>query len=336
MQAKPYNAGIRGIGYYVPERIMTNAELAKLVDTSDEWIRTRTGIAERHIAGEGEAVTDLALRASERALADAGVSAEDIDLIIFATLTPDRIIPSAACTLQDALGAKRAAAFDLSAACSGFVYGLSVASAFIQQGVYQNVLVIGAEVLSRFVDWEDRTTCVLFGDGAGAAVVGRVPEGEGFLAFDLGSDGSGGDALDIPAGGSRLPVTGEVLAEHKQFIHMDGKAVFRFAVKVLGQTVEESLKKCDLAPSAIDWLVPHQANQRIIDSAATRLGTPPEKVVINIERYGNMSAASIPVALAESYEAGKFRRGDVIALAGFGAGLTWGSCIMKWSKEDKS
>ncbi len=336
MQVKTYNAGICGIGYYVPERIMTNADLAELVNTSDEWIRTRTGIAQRHIAGEGEAVTDLALQAAKRALADAKVEAEDIDLVVFATLTPDRIIPSAASTLQAALGAKHAAAFDLSAACSGFVYGLSVASAFVQQGIYEHVLVVGGEVLSRFVDWEDRTTCVLFGDGAGAALVGRVPEGEGFLAFDLGSDGSGGDALDIPAGGSRLPVTEQVLAAHQQFIHMDGKAVFRFAVKVLGQTVEDSLKKCGLPPEAIDWLVPHQANQRIIDSAATRLGTPAEKVVINIERYGNMSAASIPVALAEAYEAGKFRRGDVIALAGFGAGLTWGSCIMKWSKEDKS
>lgn len=331
-----YKAGILGTGFYVPENILTNEELAGRMDTSDEWIRTRTGIRQRRIAPKDMATSDLAVRAGKRALCDAGIAPEDIDLVICATLTPDTIIPATACRVADALGTEHAAAFDLSAACSGFVYGTSVASAFVEQGIYKHVLVIGAETLSRVIDWEDRTTCVLFGDGAGAAVIGVVEEGYGFLGFDLGSDGAGGDALIIPASGSKMPLTPKNIAERQQYVKMDGKAVFRFAVKVLGKTVETSLKKASLAPDAVDYLVPHQANIRIIDSARHRLGIPEKKVIINIQKYGNMSAASIPVALAEAAQQGTFKKGDIVALSGFGAGLTWGSCILKWFKEDKS
>lgn len=331
-----YKAGILGTGFYVPENILTNEELAGRMDTSDEWIRTRTGIRQRRIAPKDMATSDLAVRAGKRALRDAGIAPEDIDLVICATLTPDTIIPATACRVADALGTEHAAAFDLSAACSGFVYGTSVASAFVEQGIYKHVLVIGAETLSRVIDWEDRTTCVLFGDGAGAAVIGAVEEGYGFLGFDLGSDGAGGDALIIPASGSKMPLTPKNITERQQYVKMDGKAVFRFAVKVLGKTVETSLKKASLAPDAVDYLVPHQANIRIIDSARHRLGISEKKVIINIQKYGNMSAASIPVALAEAAQQGTFKKGDIVALSGFGAGLTWGSCILKWFKEDKS
>lgn len=327
-------AGILGTGWHVPEGKVTNADLEQMVDTNDAWIRERTGIAERRRAAEGQPVSDLAERAARMALGDAGVAAEDLDLIIVATLTGDRIIPSTACVLQDRLGAHHAAAFDLAAACSGFVYASAVACQFIESGVYRHVLVIGAETLSKVVDWTDRNTCILFGDGAGAAVYGVVEDGLGVLAFDLGSDGSGGDALDIPAGGSARPMTEERLRAHEQFVHMDGKAVFRFAVKVMGKTVETALARCGLSPDDIDYLVPHQANIRILDAAAKRLHLQKEKVVVNIEHYGNMSAASIPVALAEAAHAHRFKKGDTIALSGFGAGLTWASCIMKWAKED--
>lgn len=334
MTQKRTSAGILGTGWCIPEKTVTNFDLEKMVDTSDAWIVERTGIRERHVAAEGQPVSDLAERAARMALEDAGVAAEDLDLIIVATLTSDRIIPSTACILQDRLGAKKAAAFDLSAACSGFAYGAAVASQFIAGGVYRHVLVIGAETLSKVVDWTDRNTCILFGDGAGAAVFGPVEDGYGLLGFDLGSDGSGGDVLDIPASGSLHPVTKEALEAHQQYIHMDGKAVFRFAVKIMGHTVEEALKKSNHTKEELDWLVPHQANIRIIDSAAKRLELPMEKVIINIEKYGNMSAASIPVALAEAAHAHRFKKGDLIALAGFGAGLTWASCIVKWAKED--
>lgn len=330
------NAGILGTGWYVPEERVTNLDLERMVDTNDAWIRERTGICERRRAAADQPVSDLAERAARMALEDAHVAAEDIDLIIVATLTGDQIIPSTACVLQDRLGARRAAAFDLSAACSGFVYASAIACQFIETGVYQHVLVIGAETLSKVVDWTDRNTCILFGDGAGAAVYGRVETGLGALAFDLGSDGSGASALEIPAGGSLHPMTEELLRAGGQYVHMDGKAVFRFAVKIMGETVEASLSRCGMTKEDIDCLVPHQANIRILDAAAKRLRLPKEKVVVNIERYGNMSAASIPVALAEAAHAGRFQKGDTIALSGFGAGLTWASCIMKWAKEDNS
>lgn len=332
MTAKLCNAGILGTGFYVPEKIMTNADLEKIVETSDEWIVERTGIKERRIAEDNQPMSDLALRAAKDALADAGVAAEDLDLIIVATLTSDRIIPSTACMIQNLLGAKHAAAFDLSAACSGFAYAASVAAQFIETGAYKKALVIGAETLSKYINWEDRNTCVLFGDGAGAAVLGQVEEGYGILSFDLGSDGSGGDAIQIPSSGSLMPVSKESIDQKLNLIHMNGRDVFKFAVKAMGKTVKNSLAKIDMPQEKIDWLVPHQANIRIIESAAKRLSMPMDKVIVNIHKYGNMSAACIPIALAEA--AKRFKKGDIIALSGFGAGLTWASCIIRWSKED--
>lgn len=334
MTAKLCNAGILGTGFYVPEKIMTNADLEKIVETSDEWIVERTGIKERRIAEENQPMSDLALRAAKAALADAGVAAEDLDLIIVATLTSDRIIPSTACMIQNLLGAKHAAAFDLSAACSGFAYAASVAAQFIETGAYKKALVIGAETLSKYINWEDRNTCVLFGDGAGAAVLGQVEEGYGILSFDLGSDGSGGDAIQIPSSGSLMPVSKESIDQKLNLIHMNGRDVFKFAVKAMGKTVKNSLAKIDMPQEKIDWLVPHQANIRIIESAAKRLSMPMDKVIVNIHKYGNMSAACIPIALAEAAAAKRFKKGDIIALSGFGAGLTWASCIIRWSKED--
>lgn len=334
MTAKLCNAGILGTGFYVPEKIMTNADLEKIVETSDEWIVERTGIKERRIAEDNQPMSDLALRAAKAALADAGVAAEDLDLIIVATLTSDRIIPSTACMIQNLLGAKHAAAFDLSAACSGFAYAASVAAQFIETGAYKKVLVIGAETLSKYINWEDRNTCVLFGDGAGAAVLGQVEEGYGILSFDLGSDGSGGDAIQIPSSGSLMPVSKESIDQKLNLIHMNGRDVFKFAVKAMGKTVKNSLAKIDMPQEKIDWLVPHQANIRIIESAAKRLSMPMDKVIVNIHKYGNMSAACIPIALAEAAAAKRFKKGDIIALSGFGAGLTWASCIIRWSKED--
>ncbi|MBQ1855055.1 MAG: ketoacyl-ACP synthase III, partial [Anaerovibrio sp.] len=275
------NAGILGTGYYLPEKILSNKDLEKIVDTSDEWITERTGIKERRIAADDEATSDLAIKAAEMALKDAKVSPEDLDLIIVATLTSDRIIPSTACMIQERLGAKKAAAFDLSAACSGFAYGLTVAAQFIQCGAYKKTLVIGAETLSKYINWEDRNTCVLFGDGAGAAVLGPVEEGYGILGFDLGSDGSGGDAIQIPSSGSLMPVSKESIDQRLNLIHMNGKEVFKFAVKAMGNTVKRSLEWAGMAKEDIDWLVPHQANIRIIQSAAKRLAMPMEKVVVN-------------------------------------------------------
>ena len=319
MTAKLCSAGILGTGFYVPEKIMTNADLEKIVETSDEWIVERTGIKERRIAEDNQPMSDLALRAAKAALADAGVAAEDLDLIIVATLTSDRIIPSTACMIQNLLGAKHAAAFDLSAACSGFAYAASVAAQFIETGAYKKALVIGAETLSKYINWEDRNTCVLFGDGAGAAVLGQVEKGYGILSFDLGSDGSGGDAIQIPSSGSLMPVSKESIDQKLNLIHMNGRDVFKFAVKAMGKTVKNSLAKIDMPQEKIDWLVPHQANIRIIESAAKRLSMPMDKVIVNIHKYGNMSAACIPIALAEAAAAKRFKKGDIIALSGFGA-----------------
>ena len=329
-----YAVGFLGTGYYLPEKVLTNADLEKIVETSDEWITERTGIKERRLAEDDVPMSTLAQKAAERALENAGVKAEELDLIIVATLTSDRIIPSTACMLQTRLGATHAAAFDLSAACSGFVYAAMTESQFIKTGVYNKALVVGAETLSKYSNWEDRNTCVLFGDGAGAAVLGQVEDGYGILSFDLGSDGSGGDAIQIPSSGSLMPVSKESIDKRLNLIHMDGRETFKFAVKAMGRTVETSLKKIDMPKEQIDWLVPHQANIRIIQSAAKRLSMPMEKVVVNIHKYGNMSAACIPIALAEAAAEKRFKKGDIVALSGFGAGLTWASCIMRWSKED--
>jgi len=324
------SVGIIGTGKYVPERVLTNAELEQMVETNDEWIVTRTGIRERRIVAPDQATSDLALRASQEALRAAGLTAEDIDLIIVATITPDMFFPSTACLLQDKLGAKKAAAFDLSAACSGFIYSLATASSMIATGMYKHALVVGAECLSRITDYTDRNTCILFGDGAGAVVLGPVEEGRGFKSFELGADGSGGELLCISGGGSRLPATAASVDEKKHFIHMAGNDVFKFAVRIMGSAAEEALRKAGIEKSDIDLLVPHQANIRIINSAINRLDLPEDKCMVNLDKYGNMSAASIPVALAEAVEQGRVNKGDTIVLVGFGGGLTWGASVLNW------
>lgn len=324
--------GIIGLGSYVPQRIMTNKDLEQTMDTSDEWIVERTGIRERRVAAEYEATSDLATRAAQKALEDANVTAAEIDLIIVATGTSDMAFPATACLVQDNLKAINAAAFDISAACSGFIYALVTGSQFIKTGIYRKVLVIGAETLSRITNWNDRNTGMLFGDGAGAAVLGETPKGYGILGVDLGSDGSGGDLLKVPAGGSRHPATLETVVQKKHFIHMNGNEVFKFAVKIMGETTRKALANANLSADDINYLVPHQANIRIIRSAAKRLGLPIEKVVVNVDKYGNTSAASIPIALDEAVRAGKIQSGDILALTGFGGGLTWASSVIKWGK----
>lgn len=322
--------GILGTGMYVPERVLTNQELEQMVETNDEWIVTRTGIQERRIAAPGQATSDLAYEASLEALANAGLAAEELDLIIVATVTPDMAFPSTACVLQNRLGAKRAAAFDLSAACSGFIYGLANATGLIASGMYRNALVIGAECLSRITDYSDRNTCILFGDGAGAVVIGEVPEGRGFRSFELGADGSGGELLKACGGGSRHPLSQEVLDAKLQYIYMAGKEVFKFAVKIMGTAAEEALRKAEVAKSDIDLLIPHQANVRIIQSALERLELPAERCVVNLNKYGNMSAASIPIALAEAVRENRVKEGDKLLFVGFGGGLTWGASVLVW------
>lgn len=322
--------GIIGTGKYVPERILTNSDLEKIVETNDEWIVSRTGIRERHIAAPHEATSDLAYEAALKALESAGMKAEELDLIIVATVTPDSSFPSTACILQDKLGAKGAAAFDLSAACSGFVYSLATANGFIQTGMYNNALIIGADTLSRITDYTDRNTCVLFGDGAGAVIIGEVPEGRGFQSFDLGAEGSGGSLLKMEAGGSRLPASQQTIDDKKHFIYMNGREVFKFAVRVMGSATERVLTKAGLGKEDIDLFVPHQANIRIIQSAMQRLDLPEEKCVINVDRYANTSAASIPLALVEAAEEGRMKPGDTVLMVGFGGGLTWGASVLIW------
>lgn len=324
------SVGILGVGKYVPERVLTNKELEQMVDTNDEWITSRTGIKERRIASEQEAASDLAYHASKKALDQAGISAGEIDLIIVATITPDMFFPSTACILQDRLGAKKAAAFDLSAACSGFIYGLANAANFIATGIYKHALVIGVDVLSKITDYTDRNTCVLFGDGAGAAVLGPVSEGRGFKSFVLGAEGAGGDLLKVGAGGSRRPASEESVKNKEHFIHMEGRDVFKFAVRVMDTAAEEALQKAGMTTADIDLLVPHQANIRIIQYALEKLKLPEEKCMINVDRYGNMSAASIPVALAEAAEQERVKQGDTLVLVGFGGGLTWGASVITW------
>lgn len=322
--------GIIGTGKYVPERVLTNQELEKMVDTNDEWIVTRTGIRERRLASPEQASSDLAYEASVQALKNAGITAEQIDLIVVATVTPDMAFPSTACILQEKLGAKKAAAFDLSAACTGFIYGLANASNFIATGTYKYVLVVGAECLSRITDYTDRNTCILFGDGAGAVVLGAVPEGRGFKAFELGADGTGGPLLKVPGGGSRYPASAQSLEGKQHFIFMAGSEVFKFAVRIMGSAAEEALRKAGMDKSEVDLLVPHQANIRIIQSALNRLNLNEDKCMINLDKYGNVSAASIPIALAEAVEAGRVKEGDRLVLVGFGGGLTWGASVLVW------
>lgn len=322
--------GIIGTGKYAPERILTNQDLEQMVDTNDEWIVTRTGIRERRIASAEEATSDLAYNAAVKALEAAGIGAEELGLVIVATITPDMAFPSTASILQDRLGAKNAAAFDLSAACTGFIYGVSTAYNFIALGTYKYALVVGADTLSRITDYTDRNTCVLFGDAAGAAVLGPVPEGRGFRSFVLGSDGSGGDLLRLPAGGSRNPASAGTVAGKQHFIQMAGSEVFKFAVRTMGSSAEEALEKAGMTKQDVDLLIPHQANTRILQASLNRLELSEDKCMFILDRYGNVSAASIPVALAEAAESGRISEGDCVLFVGFGGGLTWGASVLIW------
>ena len=324
------SVGILGVGSYVPDTIVTNEDLKKYMDTSDEWIRERTGIRERRFASPEQATSDLATEAARKALAHAGVSAEEIDLIIVGTVSPDLLLPSTACLVQNNIGAVNAGAFDLSAACAGFIYGLIMGSQMVKTGACKKVLVIGAETLTRIVNPGDRGTGIIFADGAGAAVLGETEQGFGVLSFDMGSEGSGGNLLYLPGGGSRIPATEESVKAGLHTVKMDGSEVFKFAVRIMGKTVDTSLAKAGLSKDDIDVLIPHQANHRIIQSAAKRIGVPMDKVVMNVDRYGNTSAGSVPLALDEAVRQGKINTGDNVVLVGFGAGLTWASCIMKW------
>jgi 3-oxoacyl-[acyl-carrier-protein] synthase III len=322
---------ITGWGKYLPERVMPNSELAELVDTSDEWIQARTGIKERRIAAPEETTCSLAVNAARAALDKARVAPEDLDLVLVATCTPDYSnMPATASLVQNALGAPRAAAVDMNAVCSGFVYALATGSQFIATGAYKNVLVIGAEVFTRILDWQDRSTCVLFGDGAGAVVLQPTDQPGGLLSFVLGSDGAGACSLYVPAGGSREPASTRSVSERSHYVKMMGKDVFRFATRVLPDSVVEALDKAGLTTADIDVLIPHQANTRIIDHAVRRLDVPPESVFSNVQRYGNTSAASIPVALCEAVEEQMVKPGSTVVLSGFGAGLSWGTVVWKW------
>ena len=322
---------ISGWGKYLPERIMPNSELAELVDTSDEWIRARTGIGERRVAAPEETTCTLAVHAARAALERAQVAPEELDLVIVATCTPDYSnMPATASLVQHALGASRAGAFDLNAVCSGFLYGLATGSQFILSGAYASVLVVGAEVFTRILDWHDRSTCVLFGDGAGAVVLQPSEIPGGLLSFVLGSDGAGACSLYVPAGGSRQPTSAETVAEGGHYVKMEGRDVFRFATRVLPESVIRALEAANLTTEDIDVLIPHQANTRIIDAAVRRLKLSEQAVFSNVERYGNTSAASIPVALCEAIEAGQIQAGSTVVMSGFGAGLSWGSAVWKW------
>ncbi|MBW3111967.1 MULTISPECIES: beta-ketoacyl-ACP synthase III [Bacillaceae] len=309
------NTGIIGIGRYLPEKILTNADLEKMVDTSDEWIRTRTGIEERRIANNETNTSDMAFEAAKKAIADAEITPEEIDMILVATVTPDYPFPSVACLLQERLGAKKAAAMDISAACAGFMYGMITAKQFIDNGAYKHVLVVGVEKLSKITDWEDRNTAVLFGDAAGAAILGPVPDGKGILAFELGSDGSGAKHL-----------------YQDEKLIMNGREVFKFAVRQMGESSINVIEKAGLKKEDVDFLIPHQANIRIMEAARQRLELPVEKMSKTVNKYGNTSAASIPVSLIEDLEEGRVKDNDVVVMVGFGGGLTWGAIIMRWGK----
>jgi 3-oxoacyl-[acyl-carrier-protein] synthase III len=323
-------AQIVGWGRYIPATILTNEDLSHAVETSDEWIRSRTGICERHTAATDESAATMAVRAAERALDVANCDPADIDLIIVATATPDYVFPSTACIVQDTLSAGEAAAFDLSAGCSGFVYALSMAADSIMAGTSNTVLVIGSEVLSRVVDWSDRSTCVLFGDGAGAFVLRASSTPTGVLATVMGADGSGGALLSLNDSGYKVPLSAEARAAQLPVIRMDGNAVYRFATRTMTSISQQVVQKAGLTLDQVDLLIPHQANLRIIQSAAKSLKLPEDKVFVNLDRYGNTSAASIPIALCEAVDAGKLKSGDIVVLAAFGAGLTWASAVVRW------
>jgi 3-oxoacyl-[acyl-carrier-protein] synthase-3 len=317
---------ITGLGCRVPDRVVTNDELSQYVDTSDEWIRERTGIRERRMASKDEALSDVCLPACLDALGQAGVQGSDVDLLIVATVTPDMMFPSTAALLADRLGARDAAAYDLSAGCTGFVYALAQAYGMLAGGLAQRALVVGGDLLSRILDWDDRSTLVLFGDGAGAVVMEAVPD-QGFLGFELGADGGGGENLWLPGSGSRIFGDGE------RFVKMNGPEVFKFATRVLVRSAEAVMERCGVTIDDVDVYVPHQANVRIIDHATRKLGVPSEKVVVNVDRFGNTSSGSIPLALADAAADGRLRPGKLVLLTGMGAGLTWGSALIRWTQE---
>lgn len=321
---------ITGVGAYVPERILTNAELEKIVDTTDEWITSRTGIKERRIAADNEYTSDLATQAAVRAMQDAGVTADQIDLIIVATITPDMFFPSTACLVQAKIGACRAAAFDLEAACSGFIYGLEIAQQFIMSRTYDTVLVIGAEKLSTIIDWKDRNTCVLFGDGAGAAILQNRAQSHGLLTAVMGSDGHKSELLCMPGGGSRCPATAQSVAARLHYLRMDGRETYKNAVQAMQTAAREALRRCEVDISQIRCIIPHQANQRIIDAVADRLEAKPEQMFVNVHKFGNTSAASVGIALDEAVRTHRVQRGDLVLLVVFGAGLTWGAAVIEW------
>ena len=321
--------GIIGVGKYLPKKVLTNADLEKIVDTSDEWITTRTGIKQRRLVAKNEATSDLAIKAARQALKDAHLNPKDIELIIVATITPDMAFPSVACLLQNALSAKDAVCLDICAACAGFVYAITIAQQFIARGRYKNALVVGAEILSSITDWKDRNTCVLFGDGAGAAVLSEVKSG-GILSTYLGSDGSKADLLMIPGGGSRNPATHQTIDKRMHYIKMKGNELFKIAVTIMAEAAQVALKQAGLQCKDIDLVIPHQANKRIIMAMAKKLGLPKEKIYLNIEKYGNMSSASTATALCEAVEEGRIKKGDIVLLDAFGAGLVWGACVLKW------
>lgn len=322
--------GILGTGHFLPKRVLTNADLERMVETSDEWITTRTGIKERHLVEKGTATSEIATLAAKDALESSKLNPLDIELIIVGTITPDMQFPSTACLVQAKLGAKNAACFDVSAACSGFIYAISVAEAMIKTGQYKNALVIGAEVLSSIVDWQDRNTCVLFGDGAGAAVLTPVDEG-GILSTYLGSDGSEAGLLSLPAGGSAMPATVETVNNKQHYLKMSGNEVFKLAVKAMADAADKAAKKAGISSvDQLDLIIPHQANMRILMAVANRLKIPEQKLFLNVAKYGNMSSASTAVALDEAVKAGRIKKGDNVILVAFGAGLTWAACVIKW------
>ncbi len=330
MLRQKQKVGIAGVGFYVPEQVVTNDELAKKMDTSDEWIQSRTGIKERRIAGPDQAASDLGVIAAKRALDDAGIPAAEIDLVLTATASPDMVFPATACLIQDKIGAVNAGACDLSAVCSGFVYAMITGAQMVASGQANKVLVVATEKFSSLLDWDDRSTSVLMGDGAGAVVLTNdSPQGE-ILSSVLGANSEGLEELMIPAGGSRTPTTHETIDQKLHYMKMNGPEIYRFAIKIVGETVSEALKKAGLQDSDLDLLIPHQANIRIIQSSAKRFNLPMDKVVVNIDRYSNTSAASVPIALAEAKQSGRIKKDMTIALVAFGAGLTWGSLIIKW------
>jgi 3-oxoacyl-[acyl-carrier-protein] synthase III len=325
-KAQGQPVSITGLGAYAPDRVLTNAELSRIVDTTDEWIMERTGIRERRIAAPEQALTDLALPAIHAALAEAGLEGRDLDLLLCATVTPDMMFPTSSALLADSLGAEKAAAYDLLAGCTGFMYGLAQAYGMIVAGLAERALVVGGDVLSRILDWTDRSTLVLFGDGAGAVVLEKV-EARGFLGFELGADGGGGIHLSLPGSGSRRHED----STRNGYVQMNGREVFKFATRVLVSSAHELLEECGVEVEDVDVYVPHQANVRIMNHAREKLGVPPDRMVVNVDRYGNTSSGSIPLALADARAEGQLKKGDLVLMTGMGAGLTWGSALMEWT-----